>query len=197
MKKLLSITLTLALALSLYVTAFADDTTITYQSPSKSGSTSVSYTVAPAYSVTIPEKVAIGEKATVSVSGVKVAKGWYVAVRLTGINESVDSDGNISSESKFTVKTAEGASLAYAVKIGETEITAQEGSNTVLTVASGLDNDTDEAGNKTGASKGSAELAFTLAEDEVVQYAGTYTGNVTFTVKLEEESAGDDAANEP
>lgn len=205
MKKLLSIVLALALALSLSVTAFAagddtgdgTDTGTTTQgttiqpgtngepSPS-SGDTQVNYSVAPAYTVTIPASVTIGGEngsntVTVSAEGVKVAKGKQVVVKLTGINESTDEDGNTTSDTTFTVKTAEGASLTYTVQKGSDTI---QKDGTVLTVASGLNNETGEDGTTTGASTGSAALTFAL--NDTVQYAGDYTGTVTFTVSVDE-----------
>lgn len=192
MKKLLSLVLALALALPLSVTAFATDTTINQDSTNKDGSTTVNYSVDPAYTVTIPEKVTLGGEngsntVTVEAEGVKVAKGQQVVVKLTGINESTPEGGNTTSDTTFTVKTAEGASLTYTVQKGSNTINKGD---TVLAVASGLNNEKDASGNdkNTGASTGSADLTFALATDAVVEYAGTYTGTVTFTVSVEDVS---------
>ncbi|MDO5152749.1 MAG: hypothetical protein Q4D50_05245 [Eubacteriales bacterium] len=189
MKKLLSLVLALTLALSLSVTAFATgvegdtgtDNTNTF-SPGDTGGkdTTVTYTVAPAYTVTIPASVTIGSSgsitATVSAENVKVAYGKQVVVKLTGIN-------NTTSDTTFTVETKEGASLTYTVKKDNDTDTISKG-DTVLTVASGLNNETGQDGTLTGASKGSATLTFALAD--TVQYAGTYSGTVTFTVSVED-----------
>lgn len=191
MKKLLSLVLALALALSLSVTAFAagdedtgtdattQDTKIT-QDTGKTGKTTVNYSVAPAYTVTIPASVTIdgtnnSNTVTVSAEGVKVEKGKQVVVKLTGINVTAD---NTIGDNEFKVKTAEGAELNYTVSAGGSII---QKDGTVLTVASGQNNDTKSA----GASTGSVALTFALAAGEVVEYAGTYTGTVTFTVSVE------------
>lgn len=190
MKKLLSIVLALALALSLSVTAFAagdDDTgnttkntTIT-QDTDKTGKTTVNYSVAPAYTVTIPASVTIdgtnnSNTVTVSASGVKVEKGKQVVVKLTGINVTTE---NTNGDNDFKVKTAEGAELKYTVKIGTTDITTAEASNTVLTV-----NPASTTAN--AVASGSNNLTFALADTEVVKYAGTYSGTVTFNVSVDE-----------
>ena len=190
MKKLLSIVLALALALSLSVTVFAagdDDTgnttqntTIT-QDTDKTGKTTVNYSVAPAYTVTIPASVTIdgtnnSNTVTVSASGVKVEKGKQVVVKLTGINVTTE---NTNGDNDFKVKTAEGAELKYTVKIGTTDITTAEASNTVLTV-----NPASTTAN--AVASGSNNLTFALADTEVVKYAGTYSGTVTFNVSVDE-----------
>ena len=190
MKKLLSVVLALALALSLSVTAFAagdDDTgnttkntTIT-QDTDKTGKTTVNYSVAPAYTVTIPASVTIdgtnnSNTVTVSASGVKVEKGKQVVVKLTGINVTTE---NTNGDNDFKVKTAEGAELKYTVKIGTTDITTAEASNTVLTV-----NPASTTAN--AVASGSNNLTFALADTEVVKYAGTYSGTVTFNVSVDE-----------
>ena len=200
MKKLLSIVLALALAFSLSVTAFAagdedtgDDTGTTTQGTTitqdtdKTGKTTVNYSVAPAYTVTIPASVTIdgtnnSNTVTVSAEGVKVAKGQQVVVKLTGINVT---DAKPSGDNDFKVKTDEGAELKYTVKDASGNTINKDG--TVLTVKAGQNNETDANGNNlnTGASAGSVALTFALAEDEVVKYAGTYTGTVTFNVSVE------------
>ena len=138
----------------------------------------VKFTEAPSYTVTIPEKVTIGGgPVTVKAEGVRVRYGEQVVVKLTGINETTDESNNTTSDTTFTVKTKEGASLTYTVKNGTDTI---EKGGTVLTVASGLNNDT----NSTGASTGSTNLTFALAD--TVKYAGEYSGTVTFTVSVED-----------
>ena len=53
MKKLMTLILALALALSMSVTVFAEDTTIDQNTADKTGIATVSYNVAPTYTVTI------------------------------------------------------------------------------------------------------------------------------------------------
>lgn len=165
MKKLLTAITTLALALSLSATAFAAD--INLDTDPKTGNTNVTYNVEPSYTVTIPENVTIGENATVEAEGVKVDKGSQVVVKLTATS---------GTDNAFTVKTAEGAVLNYTVKNGNNTINVGD---TVLAV------NPDTATDNNGAS-GTADLKFSLTDGETVQYAGAYTGTVTFTVSVEE-----------
>lgn len=161
MKKLFTFIPALAIALSLYVTAFAaaNDTSITPGSENKTGSTSVTYTVQPAYTVTIPATVTLGNSVTVSAEDVKVNKGSYVAVKLTGTSEM---------NNTFKVKTDEGAELVYTVKNGEENVNIGD---TVLAV------------NPYDADNGNATLSFSAPAS--VTYAGTYKGTVTFTVSVD------------
>lgn len=155
MKKLLAFTFALVMVLSLSVTAFAAD--INQDSDPKSGVTSVSYTVNPTYTVTIPASVTLGETVTVSASNVVVPMGKQLRV---GIISNNDDDA-------FFVQTAEGAMLLYSVKKGGVNILVGE---PVLKV------------NPEIADNGSATLTF--EEPTYVTYAGTYTGTVTFTVSV-------------
>ena len=66
--------------------------------------------------------------------------------------------------------------MKYTVKIGTTDITTAEASNTVLTV-------NPSSTTSTAVASGSTQLTFAL--DDTVQYAGEYTGTVTFTVSVE------------
>ena len=152
MKKLISILLTMALILSMSVTVFADE--VNQDSDTQNGTTTITYSVEPTYTVTIPASVSLGETATISVENVVVAKGQQVEVA-------------VSDDTVFTVATDEGAELAYTVKNGETEVAAGD---IVLKV------DPDTADN------GSTTLTFIKPEN--VQYAGTYKGTVTFTVAV-------------
>lgn len=162
MKKMITLILAMTMALSVSATAFAAG--IDQDSNPKTGSTEVTYTVAPSYTVTIPATVTLGNSVTVEASGVKVAKGSQVVVKLT----ETSGTGNA-----FTVKTAEGAELKYNVKKGETLVNIDD---TVLSV------NPDSATDGNGAS-GSTSLSFSL--NDTIQYAGTYTGTVTFTVSVD------------
>ena len=155
MKKLLSFTLALVMVLSVSITAFAG--TVDQDSVDKTGDTSITYNVDPAYTVTIPATVTLGDTATVKVENTMLKKGDEVNVKLTGTSEADDT---------FKVTTAQGAELAYTVKDGDTVINVGD---TVLHCASQV-NDT-------------ADLLFTAPTS--VQYAGNYTGTVTFTVSVE------------
>lgn len=97
----------------------------------------------------------MGETATIKAEDVSLPYGGKMTVSLTGT--SVENNA-------FTLKSAEGATIGYTIKNGETPVNVGD---TVLTV---------EAGNASGAT----ELTFT--EPDNVQYSGEYTGTVTFTV---------------
>ena len=117
-------------------------------------STTVTYEVAPTYTVTIPATVTLGETAKIEVENVVVEKGKQVEVALTEAND-------------FKVATTEGAELTYTVKNGETEVA--EG-DTVLAV------------NPKDGKTGETTLSFVAPTE--IQYAGTYTGSATFTIAV-------------
>ena len=155
MKKLFALLLAIALMATLSVTAFAAD----YDTTGNKGMT-VTYSVAPAYTVTIPETVTIGAdgtEKTVSAEGVVVEKGQYVSVTLAENND-------------FIVKTAEGAELPYTVTAnGETVAAGGE----ILAV------------NPKDGKNGTATLTFDI-DESAIQYAGTYTGTATFTIAVKD-----------
>ena len=155
MKKLLSFTLALVMMLSVSVTAFAG--TVDQDSIDKTGDTSITYSVDHAYTVTIPATVELGGTATVKVENTMLKKGDEVNVKLTGTSEADDT---------FKVTTAQGAELTYTVKKSDTVINVGD---TVISCASQVSNQVD--------------LLFTAPTS--VQYAGDYSGTVTFTVSVE------------
>ena len=118
--------------------------------------TTVTYEVAPTYTVTIPATVTLGETAKIEVENVVVEKGKQVEVALTEAND-------------FKVATTEGAELTYTVKNGETEVA--EG-DTVLAV------------NPKDGKTGETTLSFVAPTE--IQYAGTYTGSATFTIAVKD-----------
>ena len=120
------------------------------------GAMNVTYTVAPTFTVTIPTSVTLGEDATISAEKVVVPKGKQVEVSIA------DANG-------FKATTPEGAELTYTVKNGEDAVAEGE---TVLAV------------NPKNGKTGSATLSFVAPE--IIQYAGTYTGTVTFTVAVKD-----------
>lgn len=114
----------------------------------------VEFVSAPTYTVTIPATVELGQAATISAENVVVEKGKQVEVSLTNANG-------------FKVTTPEGAELTYTVT--KDEVAVAEG-DTVLTV--NPDN------SKTG------ETTLKFVAPETAQFAGDYTGTVTFTVAV-------------
>ena len=124
--------------------------------------TTVTYTVDPTYTVTIPETVTIGAEGTektVSAEGVIVEKGKYVSVTLADDND-------------FTVRTQQGAELSYTVTANGEAVAAGD---EILAV--------NPADGKTG----SATVTFAIDESDI-KYAGTYTGSATFTVAVKQVS---------
>lgn len=165
MKKLLTLLLTAALATAAATTAFAADNTIKPgddgNTDPKTGTTNVTYTVQPTYTVTIPASVTMLRTAIVRAGDVTLPKGQAVKVKLT------DAKG-------FKVKSQEGAELSYAVfqeTVNGSELVKLN--DTVLSVAS-------DAKDK----KGEALLTFAFANKAT--YSGTYTGTLTFTVSVEQ-----------
>jgi hypothetical protein len=155
MKKLFALILAIAMMATLSVTAFAAD----YDTTGDKGMT-VTYSVNPGYTVTIPETVTIGAEGTektVSAEGVVVEKGQYVSVTLAADNN-------------FTVKTAEGAELTYTVTAnGENVAPGDE----LLAV------------NPADSAAGTANITFDI-DESAIKYAGTYTGTATFTIAVKD-----------
>ena len=155
MKKLFALLLAITMMATLSVTAFAAD----YDTAGDKGM-NVTYSVAPAYTVTIPETVTIGAdgtEKTVSAEDVVVNKGQYVSVTLAENNT-------------FTVKTTEGAELPYTVTAnGETVAAGGE----ILAV------------NPTDGKTGTATITFDI-DESAIKYAGTYTGSATFTIAVKD-----------
>ena len=159
MKKAITIVLAAAMLTACSVTAFAES--ITQNSDPKTGDTTVSYTVDPAYTVVIPESVTLGDTAATEQikiygadesSNVVIPQGKKVNVALT------------NSTNGFNVKNADGDTIAYTVndKSSADDLTA------VAECAAGTKKNTDITFKKTGETK----------------YAGTYTDTLTFTVSL-------------
>ena len=124
--------------------------------------TTVTYTVDPTYTVTIPETVTIGTdgtEKTVSAADVVVEKGQYVSVTLAADNN-------------FTVTSGEGATLTYTETNGGQPVAAGD---EILAV--------NPADGKTG----TATVTFDI-DESAIQYAGTYTGTATFTVAVKQVS---------
>lgn len=163
MKKFLASILALAMCCAMAVPAFAEDTTIDQNSQDKTGSTAVSYSVDEMYTVTIPEKVTLGNSVTVKAEDVCVANGSVVNVSLTGTDGSNDA---------FELESAEGAVITYTVQNEDDDTIAID--DVVLTV------------DPAEASSGEAELTFVAPTS--VTYAGVYEGTVTFTVSVDQVS---------
>ena len=153
MKKLLALILAIALMATMSVTAFAAD----YDTAGDKGMT-VTYSVAPAYTVTIPTDVTIdGNSTAISAENVVVEKGKYVSVSLADDND-------------FTVRTQQGAELSYTVTANGANVAA---GGEILAI------------NPTDGKTGSANITFAV-DESAIKYAGTYTGSATFTIAVKD-----------
>lgn len=180
MNRFLALALTLALALSLSVTALAEDTEIkpdTDGRPNPStANTSVQFTVAPTYTITIPEKVELDKKtddtngtvtyeqdATITASeNVRLLNGQQIKVTMSAG----------TGENAFTLTTTQNATLPYTVTVGS-DTTAITSGGEVATFRT-----------STGAQTSTLHFA---ADDPT--YAGQYSDTVTFTISIVSESA--------
>ena len=118
-------------------------------------SVTVEYTVDPTYTVTIPATVALGETATIKAENIVVTKGKQVEVTLTNANG-------------FKVKTEQGAELGYTVTIDGDAV---------------AENDTVLAVNPDNGKTGETTLKFVAPE--TAQFAGDYTGTITFIIAVD------------
>ena len=151
MKKIVSLLLVVVMMATMSVTALAAD----YDTAGEKGMT-VTYNVAPTYTVTLPADVTIdGNSTTISADNVVVEKGKYVSVSLAADNN-------------FVVRTPQGAELTYTVT-----------ANSAVVAAGGEILAIDPADGKIG----SVDITFAIDEASI-QYAGTYTGTATFTVAV-------------
>lgn len=165
MKKIITLALAAVMVLSASATAFAADTVIGPESEPKNGSTEITYNVAPTYTVTIPDTVNLdtatstANNMNITASNVVIPKGKQLVVKLTGTS---------GTDNALTVKTAEGAEIAYTI--------TKDASNVAV-------GDTVLAVNPETANNGSSTLKF-IAPDSVT-FAGIYSGTVTFTVSVD------------
>lgn len=121
--------------------------------------TSISHTVLPTYTVTVPASVKMGETLTISAENVIPEKGKQLAVSLYAASGENNS---------FTLTTAEGATLNYSVTTALGQL--MDVGSVVLTI------------NPEVASGGSVQL-HTHLEDNV-EFAGEYTGTITFRISV-------------
>lgn len=163
MKKLISGLSALAI-MAMPLTAFADTTITEADKLPKTADSSVEFSVAPTYTVTIPAKVTLEDNGegiytnsgTLKAEGVKLAEGKEIVVSLT-------------SASKFNMQTA-GASeykLPYTAEGAFGKLTDKEAGGIVAKFATSTEDQ---------------EVPVTFTTDETPKYAGTYTDPVVFTI---------------
>lgn len=156
MKKILSLALVLAMMLTMSVTAFASE--IKQDSENKTGSTNITHTVSESYVVTIPDSMTVGTEATVSVSGVVIAKDRNLAVSVS--STQYDNGWKLKNNDD---------TLGYTLKIDNKDVVK---GGIVLTALSG--------------ETVSKKLTTEITEDQKPKYSGAYTDTVTFEVEVKE-----------
>jgi hypothetical protein len=147
MKKLLTIILAVAMLATMAVSVFASE---------GENSMTLTYSVAPTYTVTIPQNVTIdGQAVTLSANEVVEKKNEYVSVAIDANNV-------------FEVTTPEGAVLPYTVLADGVEKAAGD---EILAVYPGVND------------SGSVSVIFGIDEAQI-EYAGDYTGTAIFTISV-------------
>ena len=160
MKKLASFVLALAMAAVCAAPAMADNQ-IT-QSTSNSCDTKVTFTIAPAYTVTIPSEVTLEKQEGETVTYEKDLTLTASNVRL---NQGKKLQVTIADGSILTLESAEHAKLNYTITVGSTEVSANSVVATFTTQA--------------------ADQTATLhikANDP--PFAGEYKGTLKFTIAV-------------
>ena len=165
MKKLLTLALVGAMLTATGITAFAAD--IDQDTTPPTGTTSVTMSVAPSYTVSIPETVVLNEQqdgtysnsAVITATNIRLNSGKVISV-------TMDSD--------FLLENAQGAAaLPYTLKINDTE---KASGDTVATFST------------------NADLTFVQQSDtlqfaaDVPTFAGDYSDTVTFNIAVADEA---------
>ena len=161
MKKLASFVLALAMAAVCAAPAMAAGNQIT-ESTSNSCDTKVTFTIAPAYTVTIPSEVTLEKKEGQTVTYEKDLTLTASNVRL---NQGKKLQVTIADGSILTLESAEHAKLNYTITVGSTEVSAN---SVVATFA-------------TQAADQTATLHIKANDPE---FAGEYSGTLKFTIAV-------------
>ncbi len=123
--------------------------------------TNITYSVAPTYTVTIPEDVTLGGTVEVKAENVILDEGKQLEVALTATS---------GTDNAFTVSNGNTATLTYEVTNNSANVISIGGN--VLTV------------NPSIGDSGSVILNFSKPADSAIIYSGDYSGTVTFTVSV-------------
>ena len=153
MKKLFALILAIALMATMSITVFAENNTISYNDVVQESGMTVSYKVEPTYTVTIPTEVTLGSTAEIKVEDAVIPKGYQVEVSIC------------CDDYDFVLTSGEGAEISYSVTCGDEEYYPDD---VILAVS------------PTVSTSGSTILTFEASSD--IQYAGDYTGTVTFVI---------------
>lgn len=165
MKKILAIVLAAVMIAACSVTAFAAE--VNQDTTPPTGATNVTVSVAPSYTVTIPETVVLNEQQDGTYSNSAV-------ITATNIRLNSGKVINVTMDSDFLLENAQGAAaLPYTLKINDTE---KASGDTVATFST------------------NADLTFVQQSDtlqftaEVPTYAGDYSDTVTFNIAITDEA---------
>ena len=163
MKKLLTLVLAAAMLTATGITAFATD--VTQGNTTPSASTDVTMSVAPSYTVTIPNKVELTEQADGTYSD-------QAFVTATNIRLDSGKAVYVSLNSDFLLENAEGAaSLAYTVT-GGNSVEAIKSGDTIAVFNTDADLTKIQSSNP---------LDFSANKPV---FAGNYSDTVTFTIRV-------------
>ena len=161
MKKLASFVLALAMAAVCAAPAMAAGNQIT-ESTSNSCDTKVTFTIAPAYTVTIPSEVTLEKKEGQTVTYEKDLTLTASNVRL---NQGKKLQVTIADGSILTLESAEHAKLNYTITVGSTEVSA----NSVVA---------------TFATQAADQTATLHIKANDPPFAGDYSGTLKFTIAV-------------
>lgn len=157
MKKLLALILAITLMATMSVTAFATDVT----TDGGTGDTLVSFSVSPAYTVTIPATVTLEKK---DAEGVITYENDYTITAEAGVRLNKGETIVVTVASDYVMETAQGATLPYTITLGGAALE----NNVVATF--------------TTATAPQSSTIHIAADDP--WFAGEYKDTVTFTIAV-------------
>ena len=168
MKKVLTLALVGAMLTATGITAFAADKEVNQDTTPPTGTTSVTMSVAPSYTVTIPESVVLNEQTDGTYSNDAV-------ITATNIRLNNGKVINVTMDSDFLLENAQGAAaLPYTLTINDAE---KASGDTVATFNT------------------NADLTLVQQSDalhfaaDVPTYAGDYSDTVTFNIAVADAPA--------
>ncbi|MGN1126899.1 MAG: hypothetical protein ACI4RI_05605 [Ruminococcus sp.] len=176
MKKIITLALATVMALSATATAFAADSTVDQDSQSKNADTAVTFTVGPTYTVTIPTKVQLNETKEFDGEGNLTAVTYEndLSVKAENVRLADSQKILVTLTSDFLLKATANSSYSLSYTVVDADSQVQINNNDVV-----------------------AEFGTSTAQQENVlhfeagnpEYAGTYSGTVTFNIQMAEGTA--------
>ena len=171
-KRITAIALALTAAMAAPVSAANNYTTIEEDSQNQSANTQLSFQVAPTYSVTIPENVALSGN---TYNDYYAQKG-FITAKDVKLNEGATLHVTLNSEYELNLSGSK-YKLPYTVKAtqGSTERNVTEENNLVASFGTSTEDQT---------------VTIDFQTDGAPQYAGSYSDTVTFNIAVVEPSTG-------